>query len=293
MAKSTYKHYNLNQSERKILNIASFGGVDLSSQRFNVATKRAIEAKNFIYRDGVIQTRHGYEQVAQVENVSYIKRDFATNNVSSDTAIKTNGKNFNGIWKFEAEDGNYHIIAHIGKLLFEVSEDMSSFEPLSSDSLTYLGKPVLFEYEDFLSSAFVGAKKLWFLGGNKYMVIRFKNDGTKVVEPVDSSDDTFVPMTSIGITYKNSIVSGRALLDYPNALNVMRKNTLLSGTGKKEDENIQTEYFEYTLDGPLTTSKTNEDVIALRQAKNFNSLSDETKKKIGKISVVIEHRGVI
>lgn len=286
-----FRHYDLSQSSRKVLNVASFGGVDLSSQRFNVATNRAIEAKNFIYRDGVIQTRHGYEQVAQLEPTTYVKRDFETNTASG--SAKVNGVNFNGIWRFDAEDGNSHIIAHIGNLLYEATEDLTSFEPISSDSLTSGGYPVLYEYEDFKSFAFVGAKKLWFLGGNKYMVIRFTESGNTIVEPVDSSDYTFIPTTSIAITYKNALVSSRSLLDYPNALTVYRYNNLLSGIGMDENSQIQTDYFEYTLDAPLTTSETENDIEALSVSKSFSSLSDETKEKIANISVTITHMGVI
>ena len=64
MAKK-YSHISLNQARRKTLNVQKFGGLDLSSQKFNVASGRAIEAENWIkdvtigdsyeFREGIIK----------------------------------------------------------------------------------------------------------------------------------------------------------------------------------------------------------------------------------------------
>ena len=40
-------------------------------------------------------------------------------------------------------------------------------------------------------------------------------------------------------------------LDNVNLLTMWRKNKLISGTSKQEDEKTKTTFFEYTLDAPL------------------------------------------
>ena len=68
--------------------------------------------------------------------------------------------------------------------------------------------------------------------------MRFLKDqyGESVIQffPVENSLLTPIPTTSISITYKNSIVSGRAQLDKANLLTMWRKNKMLSGTSKNE-----------------------------------------------------------
>ena len=257
MSANKFKHYDLNQAKRKNLTIASFGGVDYSSQKFNVAKHRAIDIKNFIYKNGVIQKRHGYEQVAQL-----------------------NLGNFNGIWRFLAEDGEYHIIAHIGKKLYTVSEDFRKFTQLSAT-----------EFEDYRSSAFVGSNRLWFLGGNKYMVIRFTaSTPNGSVEEVEDNDNTFVPTTTIAIAYANAKTeSSRASLDPANAMTMFRHNKLLSGVGKNENSYVETEFFEYTLDGPILTK------TKIEEGDTYGSLSSkqEILKKFKDITIKVEDRGTI
>ena len=273
--KNKYSHYKLNKQGRKSTVVATFSGADFSSQRFNVSTSRAINIQNFIYKDGVIQKRHGYEQIYKVEPVAYFDKFTSQYNV--------NGVNFNGMWKFRAEDDQIHIVAHIGNLLFEIKEidnDSISIDYLrnAEDSDSYSGldnngnavsKPLLYKYEDYKSFAFVGGKRLWFLGGNKYMVIRFTNTGLKVY-PVENSEEAFVPTTTTGITYAYSKSPSRVSYDYPNKLTYFRINKLISGTGK-ESGKTETQYYEYTLDSPLVwnpnltiTNNTNADIDKIR-----------------------------
>ena len=267
--KNKYQHYDLNQAKRKTLNIAQFGGVDSSSQKFNVATNHAFDMKNFIYKDGIVQKRSGYEQIALIEPLEFYERDFKSGLAvnGNQTEVTINPVNFNGIWCFKAEDGQKHTVAHIGYLLYEIKNienDSISVIPLSQDDEKHLTKPLLYKYENYKSSAFVGANRLWFLGGNKYMCIRFKENNTIAVYPVsnrinsgDETEDAFIPVTTTSITYKDSLVNGRALLDYPNKLNMFRKNRLLSGTGKEESATQTSEFYEYTLDAPLLTPNNN------------------------------------
>lgn len=283
---STFNHYRLkiDKDSRKTLNIASFGGIDFSSQRFNVESKRAIDAKNFIYRDGVIQKRFGYEELYLVPIIKYIRKPF-DNDDNVENVVQENTRNFNGIWCFLAEDGERHIIAHIGKLLFEV-EGLGTnnlvFNPIYYDSSLVQGRDeanyyrLAYEYEDYKSFAFVGSNRFWFLGGNKYMCLRYvKNNGitTRYINIVEDGDETFIPTTTISITYKNATTSGRSNLDYTNLLTMWRKNQFISGVGKEETEKTKTPFFDYTLDAPLITKNRGKDMA--------------------KVSIVIKERGEI
>ena len=293
--RSTFRHYNLNQAKRQSLNITAFGGVDFSNQKLQVSSNRAIDLINFIYKDGVIQKRQGYTQKAVVPTISYIAYPYIG---EPTTTILTNenNKRFNGVWHFLADDGLYHTIAHIGKLLFEIKNlngKVVQFELLSttgqsagSDAQMHI---TTYEHLDQKSMAFVGNNKLWFLGGNKYMIIGFrKGDSQLIYEPVEESDLTFVPTTTTSITYKNAIVKGRFAFDYANNLTMWRKNTCLSGVGKDEEDPRRTKYFEYTLDAPIKTPNTEADVAALRRFKSVSSISDATRRELAKITIKIE-----
>lgn len=258
--RNLYRHYDLDQSKRKTANVATFGGVDYSKQKFNVDSSRAIDLLNFVYKDGVVQKRNGYEEVFKVNAVQYKVKPFDSD-VSPSATVYTNDVNINSIWKFKAEDGNEHYIAHIGKLLFQIlniGTDLMTITPITFGmSGTY---PLVYEFENFKSQAFVGSNRLWFLGGNQFVCIRFTSLGELRMFPVankinsgDETEDTFVPTTTIGICYANAKSSGRSGLDYTNLLTMYRKNMCITGVGKNETEKTQTKYYEYTLDAPLIT----------------------------------------
>ena len=260
--RNLYSHYKLGKSQRGVASVTSFGGVDLSSAMFNASNSRAILLKNYIYKKGFVRKRSGYEQIFKAAKIEYHDA-FSSNFVE----YFTNGTNFNGIWKFKAEDGNEHVVAHIGNLLFEINNiennndiEINYIRPYTETS-SYGDRPYLFKFEDYKSSAFVGNNRLWFLGGNKYMCLRFKEDGTTSFYPVASqsfaaNDETelpFIPVTSINITYVDSVIQTRTAYDFPNKLTKYRKNKLLSGTGKTENITTDHQYYEYVLDSPLIT----------------------------------------
>lgn len=282
MKRSAFRPYGLGSAQRRQLEVKSFGGVDYSTQKFLIADGHAIDLKNFIYKDGVIQKRNGIEQLLTIPTFEYIPANFDNPTSPSVDEIHTNefNKTFNGIWKFEAEDGREHIVAHIGKLLYEITNITSEYieaSPITTGTGTANGEihHLAYEFEDYKSSAFVGGKKLWFLGGNKYMCLRYQSNGFNTIRSffsVEDSDHTPIPTTTISITYKNSIVNQRTGLDNVNLLTEWRKNKLITGTTKSEDEKTKTVFFEYTLDAPLIV-------------KNQSDMAD--------ISVTIEEQGEI
>ncbi len=257
--KNKYQHYSLTnkQAARSTAVVSHFKGADLSSPVFNVPTYRAISIQNFIQKGEYVRKRNGYEEIFQVGEVEYF--DKFTGNYYK------NSVNFNGIWKFKAEDGNWHVVAHIGCLLFEIknienNNADTTIEPILAEASDVAASGIVngvlrsdlnryYKFNNYKSSAFVGGNKLWFLGGNKYMCLRFTNYGVKFY-PVENSEDTFIPTTSIGISYNQSASQNREQLQYPNKLNYFRKNKLVSGVGKDNSQS-QTEFYEYTLDAPL------------------------------------------
>lgn len=262
MKTSAFRHYNLNQANRHQMEVKSFLGVDYSTQKFLISDGHAIDLKNYIYKDGVMQKRNGIEQIALVRDFSYIPADFdePSKPLVDEIHSNENEKTINGMWKFVAEDGKEHIAAHIGKLMYEITNidnDFIEVSPITVGTAIVEGEKhyLAFEFEDYKSFAIVGGNKLWFLGGNKYMCLRFvkatETTSKSMFFALEDSDFTPIPTTSISITYKNSIVNRRTSLDSVNLLTKWRKNQLISGTTKQEDEKTKTTFYEYTLDAPL------------------------------------------
>ena len=277
MKHSNFRPYNLNQNNKKTVSIDKFLGIDLTNPIFSIANGRAIDLMDCIHKNEKVQSRNGITQIFKVTPYRYIKRNF-DGSIDDVSNIRINDVNVNSIWSFKAEDNQQHIIAHIGKLLYEIKniedEEEIRIEPIVFPS-SNTGYNSCYEYENFKSMAFVNGKKLWFLGGNKYMVIRYI-DNNVIITPVEDSDLVPIPTTTINIIYQNSIVTDkRAGLDKVNLLTKWRKNMLLSGTGKS-NESTSTEYYDYTLDAPLI------------------SKDEETlKKDMSQFEMIIEERGVI
>lgn len=248
-----FQPVNIGTQSRRKQSIVNFSGVDYATQRFKVDKNHAIDINNFIYRDGVIQKRFGYEELIKIEPTFYIPRSF-NEDVEIQKEYKKNSVNVNGLWHFLAEDNKEHIIAHIGHLLYEIV-DFKKCVLLGKVGTSEVYKENIYdttyEFEDYKSSAFIGANRFYFLGGNKFMVLRFLENGESRFYPVEEHEETYIPTTTISITYKNSGISARNSLDKTNLLTQFRINELLSGTLKQEDEKTKTDFYEYTLDAPL------------------------------------------
>lgn len=265
--KSAFRHYPLNQAKKYQVHTDNFLGVDYTTQKFLVGNGRAIDLKNYIFNGQYVQKRHGYEQLLLVDDFEYVPEDFENPGNPLSLEVRSNDKNINSVWTFEAEDGNVHTIAHIGKLLYEIKNIDSN--KITAVPLTHLdgnGDPVYvnglpyylaYEFENYKSYAFVGGKKLWFLGGNKYMCLRFYKSGNEADSVITSlfavEDNSFtpIPVTTISISYEGSVVSQRMGLDKVNLMNKWRINKLISGTSKTEENTTQ--FYEYVLDAPLIT----------------------------------------
>ncbi len=210
---------NSDLNSRKTFTTGSFAGVDYQEAETKLANNNAREILNIVYKDGINQTRDSWEQIA-----------------------KADGR-VNCFIRFKAEDGNIHLIAHIGKFLYECFRMGKNFSFLDALFVKISNTELL----DFRSRMFVSSKRLYILGGNKYYLLRITND-YELVE-VEDSPYTYIPVTTIGITYKDSQVSGMAALDDVNMMTQWRKNKLVSGTYIDNGVDVRsTRFWEWTLD---------------------------------------------
>ena len=210
---------NQQLNKRRTFTTGAFAGVDFQEAETNLAVNNAREMLNIIYKDGVDQTRDAWEQIAKVDG------------------------RVNAYIAFKAEDGFMHHIFHIGKFLYEgfrIGKRYSFLEAI----FTKISNT---ELEDYRSLMRVSGKRLYILGGNKYYMLRIA-PAYELVE-VEDSPYTYIPVTTIGITYKDSPVSGQEALDDVNLMTQWRKNKLVSGTYIDNGVDVRTtRFWQWTLD---------------------------------------------
>jgi len=256
--KSTFNHYNLSLDGKKLkLTVSRFLGVDFNPAQLQVADNHATDMRNFVYEDKVTQKRKGYDQMAQIKRTPY--------HVITESGYEQrfNEPHFNGFFEFTGDDGANHCVAHIGRLLYAVygiGRDKTfldcRFVPLLRtvvvNSVTY---NVGIELEDFKSMAFHGYNCLFILGGNALYILRM--DGSDfTLKAVEDSDETYVPVTTIGITDADSKVNERQALDDVNMMTQYRKNKLVSGTYIDDGVNVRTtRFWDYSLDTSIKPKK--------------------------------------
>ena len=207
--------------KRQLFTTESFAGVDFQEAETKLAKQNARDILNVIYKDGIDQTRDAWEQVAKAES------------------------RVNSIIKFKAEDGLEHIVAHIGKKLYEIfrlGKDYTFLDPIFTKISDY-------ELEDYKSLMRVSGKRLYILGGNKYLMLRIPATNTYELVEVEDSQYTYIPTTHIGVTYKDSSVSLLTAYDDVNLMTQWRKNKLVSGTYIDNGVDVRTtRFWEWELD---------------------------------------------
>lgn len=260
MRKTTYSHYDLGNYNKKLqtLKIDKFLGVDFNPAQLQVANNHAVDMQNILYKNKVNQKRNGWEQLALIEPTTYHIVDDEGNYVE-----KTNTTSFNAFWEFEDQDGATHCIAHIGKLLYKVTRIGKgvtfldfNLEPLLEDRV--VGQNTYhfgIELEDYKSFARAGYGRLFIFGGNKLFVLKVFNGNYTLVE-VEDDEDTYVPVTTIGITEADSAVNEREVLDDVNLMTQWRRNKLVSGTYVDDGVSLRTTRFtDYQLDTSILPKK--------------------------------------
>lgn len=277
---TTYRHYDLKFAKgyKKTLTINKFMGVDYGLAQLQVADYHAVDLQNIIFKDRVNQKRHGWQQLAKMSNTTYyVEKEDGT------YEQRNNTYNFNGIWSFVGEDNQVYVVAHIGKLLYKITgigKDMNFLNcniELVATNKVYNGViiNVAKELEDYKSQAFYGNKRLYILGGNKYYVLRGLNSNLTLKE-VEDDENTYIPVTTIGIVAANSLSSGESSLGHATSLddvNLMtqyRKNKLVTGM-PIASEVKKTRYNDYELDTCINPKK-NTDINNIKVT--INSLKE-------------------
>ncbi len=237
---------NSELNSRRSFNVQQFFGVDYTEAQSQIASNHATEIRNIIYKDKVNQKRTGFEELIKATNIPYKLS-------ATDTEEKINQSNINAVWSFVGEDEKEYVIAHIGSLLFFVKgigEDKSFLEMRLEPMAEVIDSKYIVpgELENYKSTAFVGLHRLYILGGNKFYVLRI-NNGDYSLKAVENDENTYIPTTTIGITYKDSLVSSQKLLDDVNLLSKYRKNKLVSGTYVDDGISVRTtQFWDYELD---------------------------------------------
>jgi len=254
-----FQHYDLTFSKKlRTLEISKFLGVDFNPSQLQVADNHAVDMENILYKNKVNQKRNGWEQIALVEPYTYHVR-----NEDGTVTSKINTVSFNAFWEFEDSVGKTHCIAHIGHLLYKVTRIGKNvtfldfhLEPIVETVVqgnnTY---HFAVELEDYKSFARSGYDKLFIFGGNKYLVLKVVSDNY-VIEEVEDNEETYVPVTTIGITEADSNVNDIQVLDDVNLLTQWRKNKCVSGTYIDDGVSLRTtRYTDYQLDSSVKPKK--------------------------------------
>ncbi len=259
MRKSTYAHYDLSFHKQKTLAIAKFLGVDFNPAQLQVADNHAVDMENIIFEDRVNQKRRGWEQLAKIDPYHYhvVVDELGT------IEERINTTSFNAFWEFEDAEGQRHYIAHIGKLIYVVTnigKDATfldfHLEPLVETKVvgnnTY---HLAIELEDYKSFAQTGYGRLFIFGGNKLLVLKVKNGNFELKE-VEDDEDTYIPVTTIGITEVDSAVNEQQILDDVNLMTQWRRNKCVSGTYLDDGVSLRTTRFtDYQLDTSVKPKK--------------------------------------
>jgi len=203
---NTYATTARNISEKKQLTVASFGGVDYSSKKFEVENYHAIYARNYYKKDGCLQKRYG---------IKNLYNSLFTNKV------------FNNLWSFVGEDNIEHYIANISTNLYELTFDGEN--PI----FTLIAEAVVLDRKVF---AIPSNNRLYILGGIHYLMLKVdaKTHAISLIQ-LNDSEFAYVPRTTIGITPIGSAISERTSLDAMNMLTYWKINKLVSGTNYTSD----------------------------------------------------------
>lgn len=210
---------NSDLNSRRTFTTGFFAGVDFQEAETKLANYNGREILNILYKDGINQTRDAWEQIAKAEG------------------------RVNSLIQFKAEDGYLHTVAHIGKFLYEIFRIGKRFSFLDA----IFTKISNYELEDYKSFMRVSGNRLYIFGGNKYLMLRIM-PGYELAE-IEDSVHTYIPVTTIGLTYKDSPISAASAYDDVNLMTQWRKNKLVSGTFIDTGANVRTtRFWEWTLD---------------------------------------------
>ena len=257
---------------RRYTKTLAFQGIDNSSPYFSVEETRALDANNYIWRNGKVEKRYGIIDLFPKSNetVYYLDvlrwREISTD---LDTAYPSNIKGtyvsdtvkmgspdnaINGMWTV-----GYITFILKGSLLYyydTMNRELTLVKTQYSLTRTVNGQAhTVYQTYSFANGACYGVvanNKLWLFDGKCYVVVwtsgSLENDNLVVhMQAVSYSPYVFIPTTTIGITPSESGLGRRETLQAPNLLTPFRKNKL--ATVKVDD--MEGDFYTYVLDAPL------------------------------------------
>jgi hypothetical protein len=171
-------------TQRKVLSLGDFRGVDFSSSPLNVKPYRAVEAVNFINDYGKTRKRPGWRERLAIEEDGQPVR-------------------INGIFNYE--NGNHgDVIVHAGRRFYRLTVDAATGREIAEDitsSGTYAPSAVdPARLSDTRSQAIYNRKRLYIIGCGDYLVYGSWDGGESYeLRRVYNNEDTYIPTTAIGI----------------------------------------------------------------------------------------------
>lgn len=253
-----------NSTSKRNNDVIQFGGLDLSSPKLNVASNHCLDEMNYVFRDGSVQKRFGYNKnLPSFKNVSsvgfyYYPVSFYNNVDSASTSLPT----YDNTLKVVSKDDPIYdmwvlkdlIIVHKGSALFYlktssiIDEDDYELTPIAinrrATGVTIEGGTIVYPYFTYemperKMSGYVGNSKLWILTGTNFISLELRDNDRVIMRSVQNN--AYVPTTTIGIMQSESNIGGNRLtFESANMLTTLRKNGIVGGIKNADDSNVGT-----------------------------------------------------
>lgn len=217
---------DIDLKDRLRATLSDFRGVDTSKAILDIAKTRASYMRNFINVDGVNRKRNGWEQKLQFLDSDGVPMPI------------------NGEFGFELNNTEFFIV-YAGTTFYSLDENYNKTDITNSAS-EVLQTPNQYLLKSQRTQCFISNNKAYFIGCGDFLVFG-KFNGVYELRRVRTSDETYIPTTTINGTSDDSIT--RKSLDDVNLATSWRKNTFYTGTGTSG--NI------YKLDTQLTEETKN------------------------------------
>lgn len=260
-SRTHFQHYDLSKWSKKLrtLNVSKFLGVDFNPAQLQVADNHAVDMENILYKDKVNQKRFGWEQMYKASQDHY----FVLNDDGTVTEKVNSDPKINGCWFFVGMDGLRYRVMHVGNILYWVRgigknrsfSDFTLTPIVKTVTIGEVEKNISVELQNIKTTAFYGYGRLFIFSGTKMLVLKAQNYSFELKE-VEDDEETYIPVTTIGITEADSAVNEQQILDDVNLMTQWRKNKCVSGTYVDDGVSIKkTRFPDYQLDTSILPKK--------------------------------------
>lgn len=199
-----FKNPSLNSNKMYVKTLSGFKGVDYSNSVINVAENRATDMRNFLYRDGNIHKRYGFEEMLNFPD------------------------KINGMWQFvtflgENGEKTVHTIVHSGNNIYRayINENIAeSYYELVNFGFTDFQENYsvgLGEIKNQKSYGIIRNDRLYIFCGT--LIVYGYFNGNWEIRHVRDEDDTYIPIVRTNLKSDGSY----STLDEINLLSSRRK----------------------------------------------------------------------